>query len=304
MENLSTALVAKAPTHDSPLRYPGGKSSLTESLGKCIAAMGVDKVTYVEPYAGGAGAGISLLMRGQITQVVINDLDPAVHSFWRGVVEQGPRFAERIAKVPLTLYEWERQREIYKLRDTEDWFNLGFAFFYLNRTNRSGVLNGGVIGGKAQSGTYRIDSRYNPRKLAERVMAISDRNAQIAVLCEDGVEVIETYANRTGVFQYIDPPYVKMGNSLYWNAFDEDMHRKLADSLVRYRDSWWALTYDDAPLIQQLYGTDGNFHVENYPLYWSANNRGRASELSILSDPLSAAFPDHRVSEPCFGGPR
>ena len=157
----------------SPLRYPGGKSALAGLFADLITNLGIRSCTYVEPYAGGAGAGIALLREGIVKRLVINDIDPAVHAFWAQVVDHNEAFVDWIIEVPLTLDEWRRQREMYRSRST-DQATLGRAFFYLNRTNRSGVLNAGVIGGQAQTGRYKIDARFNRETLAERVEAIGD----------------------------------------------------------------------------------------------------------------------------------
>lgn len=280
------------PNIDSPLRYPGGKSSLTRFLSTCVDMLPSSDVTYVEPFAGGAGAGVSLLVRDRISRLVINDLDPAVHSFWRALLEEPKRLIDRVATTPLTLEEWDKQREIYRAGRRAEWFELGLAFFFLNRTNRSGVLNAGVIGGRSQLGSYKIDARFNRDQLVERIEAIAARSHQVELHSEDGRHVIERYAGREGVLIYADPPYVKMGGSLYLNSFTDLDHTLLSACLHRNRDAWWVLTYDDAPLVRALYG-DSN--LGEYSLHWSARNKGMATELFALSDPLAQALRERVV---------
>ncbi|WP_431836503.1 DNA adenine methylase [Cellulomonas sp. Y8] len=281
------------PNLDSPLRYPGGKSSLTRFLARCVDLMQTDDVTYVEPYAGGAGAGVSLLIRDRVARVVINDLDPAVHSFWRAVIEAGDALRERVLTVPLTVDEWARQREIYRAGRRNNWLDLGFAFFYLNRTNRSGVLNAGVIGGQKQLGKYKIDARFNREQLAERIGALYERRDRISLHDIDGRRLIETYASKPSTFIYADPPYVRMGSTLYMNAFSEMDHTLLATCLERNRGAWWFLTYDDDPLVRQLYA---RLSLGQYTLNWAARNQGLATELYVASDPLAAALSGAEVS--------
>ena len=151
----------------SPLRYPGGKSALAGFFADIIKQLRLRSTTYVEPYAGGAGAGIVLLQRGLVRKVVINDIDPAVYCFWKSVTEQPDRFASQVVDATLDVDEWRRQQAIYRQADETDPLALGFAFFYLNRTNRSGILNAGPIGGVNQNGTYKIDARYNPQRQRE-----------------------------------------------------------------------------------------------------------------------------------------
>jgi DNA adenine methylase len=267
----------------SPLRYPGGKAKLSGFFADALDAAGMRNATYVEPFAGGAGAGLTLLLAGVVDQVVINDLDPAVHSFWEAVKNESDEFARRIETVPLDLNEWQKQREIYRAADARDPFALGFAFFYLNRTNRSGVLHAGVIGGKSQTGTYRIDARFNRVELQRRVKKLGHVSDRIELTFEDGRRSVERWATRSNTFLYVDPPYVEAGGSLYLNAFDARDHADLAATLNKVSPTAWLLTYDDSPVIRNLYADRAIF---DYELHYSAHRVGKARELLIASDPL------------------
>ncbi|WP_307225045.1 DNA adenine methylase [Microbacterium arborescens] len=274
------------PNYDSPLRYPGGKSSLTGFLSGVLDALRMTDATYVEPFAGGAGAGISLLLQGRVGRIVINDRDPAVFAFWSALTRDGERFADRVEEVSLSLDEWRAQRAIYGRGSSaaSDPFELGFAFFYLNRTNRSGILNAGVIGGQAQAGRYKLDARFNRERLAHRLRSIYQLRDQIEVTSDDGRAVIERFASAPDAFMYVDPPYVQAGGSLYLNSFTESDHALLATCLNRNSRASWVLTYDDVDLIRGLYGER---YLTTFELNYAARNRGKASELMILSDTLS-----------------
>lgn len=268
----------------SPLRYPGGKAALAGLFADVIRDLGVRSCAYVEPYAGGAGAGIALLREGVVSRLVVNDIDPAVHAFWTQVVDHNVAFADWIAEVPLTLDEWRRQRDVYRSRTT-DQAALGRAFFYLNRTNRSGVLNAGVIGGQAQSGTYKIDARFNRDTLVARVRAIGELRDAIEVSALDGRTVIQAHARRKTSFLYIDPPYVQAGSQLYLNAFEARDHQALADAVRRIRGAHWLMTYDESPFIARLYA--GHFQGR-LALTYSARYPGKASELLVASELVGA----------------
>ena len=67
--------------------------------------------------------------------------------------------------------EWEKQKRIYE--NTRSEFLLGFATFFLNRTNYSGVITGGPIGGFEQKGQWKIDARFNKKSLIDRIERIS-----------------------------------------------------------------------------------------------------------------------------------
>jgi DNA adenine methylase len=271
----------------SPLRYPGGKAALAGLFSDTIAALGIRKCTYVEPYAGGAGAGIALLRRGLVTRLVINDIDPAVNAFWNLVAHRNAALVDWVAKVPLTVEEWRRHRETYRAGAATDMEALGRAFFYLNRTNRSGVLNAGVIGGQDQSGNYKIDARFTRETLCERLAALGELASEIEVTALDGRTVIETYRRRRSAFLYIDPPYVQAGSQLYLNAFERRDHQALAETVNRIDGARWLMTYDESPFISGLYAKHFQAKVD---LNYSARYPGKASELLIASHEVGEAL--------------
>lgn len=271
----------------SPLRYPGGKAPLAGFFADLISELRMETPVYIEPFAGGVGAGLALLRDDVIDRLVINDIDGAVYCFWSSVVKQTLEFADLIANTPLTLEEWAKQRAIYKLGDERYPLTLGFAFFYLNRTNRSGILNAGVIGGKAQDGSYRIDARFNRDELIARIISIGANRHRITVSDHDGRRVVRDYAADPNSFLYIDPPYVEMGGSLYLNAFTHRDHAELAADINAAPEAHWVLTYDAVPLTRELYA---NRFCREYELTYSAYRPGKARELLVASEPVARAL--------------
>jgi DNA adenine methylase len=268
----------------SPLRYPGGKGALYTRLKWLIRESGLAGCTYVEPYAGGAGAGLSLLVTGQVERVVINDLDQSVSAFWRTLVEAPDELIARIKRATLTVKEWKRQRKIYLTTDAaDDAGALGFATFYLNRTNHSGVLNGGPIGGLDQSGEFKINARFNRSDLMERVRVLGLYAAQIEVSCEDGLQIIKRHGHRGKTFIYADPPYFEKAGSLYLNTFSDEDHVVLAKTLNARASKAWLLTYDNVPDVHELYAERRR---RTFELNYSAHRVMKATEVAVLSDSL------------------
>lgn len=270
----------------SPLRYPGGKSSLTDFLARAIEKNLSGPVRYVEPYAGGAGAAIALLLQGKVASIVINDLDPAIWALWHSMVNDTAEFVRRIRETPVTLDEWSRQRSVYR-DGASDAMDLGFAAFFLNRTNRSGVLNAGVIGGQSQAGTYRVDARFNKVSLAHMVTKIGARKDDIDVRNMDGLALIDELGSDPQTLIYADPPYFDKGSFLYLNSFNADQHESLAASLNANSNGRWILTYDNAAAIRGLYG-DRRSQV--FSLYYSAHRPGQTNEIMFFSDGLDLDF--------------
>lgn len=279
-----TAASARKRVTISPLRYPGGKGLLYSRLRTIIRENNLTSSVYVEPYAGGAGAALALLVSGQVERIAINDLDPAVFAFWNAVVTQPDEFTALLKSVELSVDEWERQREIYLTSARDDYLTLGFATFYLNRTNRSGVLNGGPIGGKDQTGNYKIDARFNRAGLTERIRLIALHAGRIAVTNEDGLRVIERYSDRDDALIYADPPYFEKAGSLYLNAFRDSDHRALAGCLKDVQRAKWILTYDNVPQVSELYS---DLRRRLFALNYSAHRVMKASEIMVFSSDLT-----------------
>ncbi|MEO7904180.1 MAG: DNA adenine methylase [Candidatus Saccharimonadales bacterium] len=274
----------------TPLRYPGGKTCLFEFFDEVIKTHGWKDTTYIEPYAGGAGAAISLLLLEKVQHIVINDYDPAIYSFWYAVTNHNVEFIELINSTPISIEQWEKQKKIYKAANTSDRLSLGFATFFLNRTNRSGILNAGPIGGKQQLGDWKIDARYNKQKLIEKIKLIGLYSDRITVSNEDGSDIIERYADDPKSFFYVDPPYFVKGADLYLNAFKLKDHQKLSDALNKHNNVKWLLSYDNEKEILDLYP---RMKYRTFDLKYSAHHNSKiGSELMILSDVINTDIID------------
>jgi DNA adenine methylase len=274
----------------TPLRYPGGKTSLFEFFDEVIKRHDWRDMTYIEPFAGGAGAAISLLLLERVERIVINDYDPAIYSFWKAITERTEDFIDLIENTPVTIDQWNIQKQIYKAADMSDQLSLGYATFFLNRTNRSGILNAGPIGGKAQTGEWKIDARFKKQAMIDKIKLISLYKDRITVLNEDGVNVIEKYASDSRSFFYVDPPYFVKGADLYLNAFKVKDHQKLADSLNDHPEAKWLLSYDNEQAILDLYPDRA---YRDFDLKYSAHHNSKSgSELMILSDVIDELIID------------
>ena len=208
----------------SPLRYPGGKSKLYNVIKNVLSSNELLGGTYVEPFAGGAGLAIKLLLNNDVKRIVLNDIDPAIFYFWKTILNKTEEFCEAIDCVELTIDEWQKQKEIFKKGFCGNEFEYAFAVFYLNRTNVSGILKGGVIGGMDQKGNYKIDARFNKESLKQRIRNIASRKKDIILHNLDAkVLVSNGYLNYFHkLLINFDPPYVNKGAQLYKNSFTKN----------------------------------------------------------------------------------
>lgn len=270
---------------NSPLRYPGGKSALLGAVSSILKANRLDRGHYVEPFAGGAGLALSLLYKGDVAEIHLNDVDPAVAAFWRSVLENPDGLVELIHRAPVNLDERERQRQVYLSGAGTD-LDLGFATLYLNRVNRSGIIRtGGAIGGKSQTGKYLIDCRFNKLDLEARIRRIHRYRKRIHFYQSDAAEFIDTIEpllpKRSLV--YADPPYYAKGAELYTSSFTHLDHVRFRDRIVRL-SAPWIVTYDDVSEIRQIYRGQPQ---QPFSLYYSAQHKRQGQELLISERSVS-----------------
>lgn len=264
----------------SPLRYPGGKSVMAGLLAETRRLNGLGNRAVAEPFAGGAGAALTLLFLEEAHKIYINDADPALHAFWWTLVNRPRPFLARLARTRVSMAEWRRQRDCYRCgnRDVSR-FRKGFAAFFLNRCNRSGIIvNGGPIGGVKQGGEWKLSARFPKAELVRRCERVVEYRERIHVSGEDGIRFIERL-DTTTTFFFIDPPYFHKGATLYLNSSDAEYHEALASRLRSMPGAAWVLTYDNCPEVRRLYR--GWASVRPFRLRYAAAERRDGRELLI-----------------------
>lgn len=268
----------------SPLRYPGGKALMTPFLIDLFRQNGFENVVYAEPYAGGAGAAINLLLGNNVNNIIINDANIGIYSFWHYLLTEPERFIQIIQDIPVTLTEWYHQKEVLKTSIVPS-FDLGVATFFLSRTNRSGVIKGGPIGGTTpehqQQAKYKIDCRFNKNSLLPRLQSIVQERERITVYNLDALDFLRIIEEHT--FVYLDPPYYVKGKSLYMNHYKEEDHQQLANYLLHEAAFSWLLSYDDTPQIREKYQA---LELYRFPLNYTVSEKRTGYELLTLSPQL------------------
>lgn len=245
----------------------------------------MEKCTYFELYAGGAGAALELLFSKSVNRIVLNDADYHIYSFWKSILNQTEDFIYLIYDTEINLDTWHLQRHIYENFNDFSVLEVGFSTFFLNRSNRSGILTkAGPIGGFKQEGNYKIDARFNKPNLIERIKKISNTRDQIEIYNRDTIDFISSNLNRfnsESIFMYLDPPYYNKGRSLYLNYYDPEDHARLRNLLKEIRHLNWIVSYDDVPQIKELYR---DFKTSKIELNYSLQKRRKATEFCIYSD--------------------
>lgn len=274
----------------TPLRYPGGKGRLGPWLAQLMRFNRISGGVYVEPYAGGAGAAMYLLSQGYVDHIVINDVDRSIYCFWWSILNESEKFISLVESTDVNIESWEKQRRIYGAQHLYDQVEIGFATFFLNRTNRSGILKGGVIGGKNQDGPFLLNARFNKSDLIKRIRIISSLRRHISLYNDDARDmfgtVVRSLPDKSLV--YLDPPYFHKGGQLYSNHYKRDDHEEIANFVNKIKTPW-LVSYDNCDEIRLMY--KDNNAVELSLHYSTAKNRPLATEVMFYGNLVVPAPP-------------
>lgn len=276
------------PRTSSPLRYPGGKSQLSKFI-KNLVNININKnPIYCEPFMGGAGVAIDLLLKNEVDTLILNDYDPAIYSIWNAILTESERLIDKLQTIPLNIDEWNIQQSYYhKNKDILEYdFELGVSAFYLNRTNHSGIIMGGPIGGHNQESIYKLDCRFNKKDLINKIKKISSQRERIRLYNLDAVDLISKVLmneNPKNLFTFFDPPYYKQGQVLYRSSFDEAKHLKLAQGIKKLENYKWIVTYDNVKEIKNIYN---DMQIYTYNLRYSAQRVRNEVEI-LFGSPIT-----------------
>ena len=271
--------------YKTPLRYPGGKQKLAPFILELMKKNSLHGGHYVEPYAGGAGIAIELLLSGKAERIHLNDSCTGVYAFWQSVLSKPEELCRRISRASMTIDEWRRQKDIFSRQSEFEQIDVGFSVFYLNRCNRSGILSGGVIGGLKQEGEWKMDVRFPRNELISRIEAIASRKSAITLKNWDAEKFIFKYVPKlpASTLVYCDPPYFRKADRLYLNHYEPEDHARIAQVIQREIKRHWVVSYDGAPEIMKHYSRRRSFL---YSLQYNAAKAYKGTEVFFFSDSL------------------
>ncbi len=272
--------------HFTPLRYPGGKGKLAAYIKRLMKVNHLLDGEYVEPYAGGAGIALELLFHEYVSRVHINDVSRPLHAFWKAVLKHTDELCKLVNDTPLTVSVWDKQKRILENAANHDELSLGFAMFFLNRTNRSGILNGGIIGGRHQTGPWKIDARYNAPELIHRIESIARMKSRIHLTRQDALCFLKSGVTRWSekTLIYLDPPYYVKGRDLYYDFYEPKDHAQVAKFVrASIKLQRWIVSYDNELAIRDLY--KGSPHIV-YNIGYTARSSRQGVEVMYFGDGL------------------
>jgi len=280
----------------SPLRYPGGKGKLLPFVKDLIIHNHLGGGSYSEPYAGGAGVALGLLFDDYVSEIHINDFDYGIYSFWHSILYDVDNFLEKLWNTSINIENRDKQKHTLQNQNNFSQLEIGFATFYLNRTNVSGVVTGGAIGGVKQLGKYKIDARFNKKDLAKRISQIAYHQDSINLYNLDAIDFIAKTLpnNKTKGLIFLDPPYYAKGKKLYTSFYEHEDHQHVAEAIKTSPHKHWIITYDNIEAIENIYDLTNKIV---YDLRYSLTVKNKkGSEFLFYSDyinlPYHPNYPD------------
>lgn len=269
-------------TINNPLRYPGAKSKLVPYIQKLIETENLIGCTFYEAYAGSAAVSFGLLENNIIQKAIINELDPLIYNFWYSVMNHTEELIQLIESEDITIDNWNK----YSLYRNNEYLEgksaleIGFAGLFLNRTNFSGILNANPLGGIDQKSQYKINCRFNKKRIIKSIEELSKFSDRIEIYNMDAIDFLKEktkYKRNKKTFVYIDPPYYAKGPSLYRYYYEDNMHKELA-RFIKTKSYPWLVSYDDIPEIRKMYRHSKRQHIF---LDYSVNTHALGKELLL-----------------------
>ena len=264
----------------SPFRYPGGKTWLVPEVRSWLVNAIRPPTVFVEPFAGGAMAGLTVAHDNLAAHVVLCELDEDVAAVWQTIFDSPDSdvrwLQKRITSFEVTL---ENVRKVLE-SDTKAVSKKAFRTIIKNRMQRGGIMAPGAGLIKEGEDGRGLMSRWYPDTLAGRIEVLRTLKDRITFVKGDAFEIIREHSDDPAAFFFVDPPYTaggkRAGSRLY--AHSEIDHEALFKVMAHVQGSVM-LTYDDAPEVRQL-AKEHKFQVKMVPM--KNTHHAIVNELLIL----------------------
>jgi DNA adenine methylase len=247
-------------------RYPGGKAKVAMQIVEKLEGMA--KHGIVEPFCGGASVSMLFAKRNPSAKIVINDLNDRMFNFWIELVENYKELANSVF-----MYKPDVD-SFFEMKTRND----ALSSIVVNRCSHSG-RGGGPIGGKDQSGRWKIDARWNARALSEEIELLGKTlSGRCHVTCRDGISMISE--KDPEMVLYADPPYVSAGKSLYEKHFCLSDHERMCAALENSKK--WVLSYDDHDFVRSSYDNMNGVYMEYVGVNAAKHSGGGQKQTEVM----------------------
>lgn len=244
--NTQTIINVASVPQRSPFRYPGGKTWLIPTVRQWLKQENKTAKELIEPFAGGGIVSLTTAFEKLAVHITMVELDEEIAAVWEAILNGKNKWlADKIYSYDLTHVNVKSELENpnKKLQD------IAFCTILKNRVFHGGIIakgSGMIKNGENGKG---INSRWYPKTLRDRILAIGHVKDKIDFIRGDAFKVIEQNLNNQNAYFFIDPPYTIAGKRLY-TYFDID-HERLFELTAQLQGKFM-LTYDDTPEIRQL----------------------------------------------------
>lgn len=268
--------VASVPQR-SPFRYPGGKTWLIPTVRKWLKQEKIMAKELIEPFAGGGIVSLTAAFEKMAEQITMVEMDEEIAAVWKVILsEKNKWLAEKIYSYDLTHANVKAELE----NPNKELHDIAFCTILKNRVFHGGILakgSGMIKNGENGKG---IGSRWYPKTLRDRILAINHVKAKIKFVSGDAFKIIEENLSHKSAYFFIDPPYTIAGKRLYTH-FDIN-HERLFELTSQLKGKFM-LTYDDTPEIRNL---ANKYHLQFRTIPMKTTLHFEKNEI-ILSDNFS-----------------
>ena len=261
------------PSVKRVFRYPGSKTIASKHFTKYVP---LETTEIVSPFLG--GGSFELYLTGRHIKVHGSDLFEPLVNLWKHILTDNKRLAD-LASYLLHKYSRDELKEIQRVYDqiTDDLERAAYLWLFYclswNGIGLKGLRNYIVKDREAYLKEY-VNDRIT---FLDRLESFS--NPFIEVVHSDYREQLNRFPT---TFAYLDPPY-PLKEDLYGNSskFHTDFDHKELRDILKDRNSLWMLSYNDDPLIIDLY-SDDDFIIKHQWWNQRTNARKIAKEIVIL----------------------
>jgi len=237
--------VASVPQR-SPFRYPGGKTWLIPTFRQWIKQENKTIKLLIEPFAGGGIVSLTTAFEKLAEHITMVEMDEEIAAVWEVILKGKNKWlADKIFSFDLTPANIKAELD----KPNKQVHDIAFCTILKNRVSHGGIIAKGSGMIKSGENGKGIASRWYPKTLRDRVIAISYVKDKINFISGDAFEVLEQNINNEMAYFFIDPPYTVAGKRLY--TYSSINHERLFELTAQLKGKFM-LTYDDTIEIRQL----------------------------------------------------
>ena len=266
------------------IKYRGGKSKEIPQI-----MWHIPRFTgrYIEPFFGGGALFFHLEPR----QAIINDINPKLMAFYRGVRNNFTDLRKELDELeqcytanrkdfdalkalhPDNHVKDKNEELYYLLRDMfngtiNSIYSEALLYYYINKTAYSGMIRYNA------RGEFNVPfGRYKHLNTKSVTLSHSKLLQQAELFNTDYSDIFNMCADNDFVF--LDPPYdcvfSDYGNEEYKDGFNEDNHRRLANDFANLPCKA-LMIIGDTPLTEELYH---GYIMDEYKKSYAVNIRNR-----------------------------